>query len=87
LLWNQQLDPLTFSLTSTGNWVIPDVKVVGFVSTDGVTLTGVVGVKEERFWYFDMDPITKLVRREYEVVSNKAWNLTLTAGEPFMEKE
>ncbi len=34
-----------------------------------------------------MDPITKLVRREYEVVSNKAWNLTLTSTEPFMESE
>lgn len=60
-LWKQTLD-VSSSLTSTGPWVLPDVQPVGFISSNGLDLEGVLGFKNEKFIYFDMDVALKSIR-------------------------
>jgi len=50
-------------------------------------LTGVVGVKDKSFRYFDMDTVSKTIRRDYQIISNKVWNLNWGSTETFMETE
>jgi hypothetical protein len=40
-------------------WNIPNIKLLGFISEDGIVVKGVVGLKNRRIKYYEMDPGTK----------------------------